>query len=109
MGDGSRSEGLSRHLGRPGSQETTVYRMVAAYAMFANGGERVEPTLVDRVQDRWGKTIFRHDKRKCEECLVASLDPGMAPRIVSNREIGVEPEIVYQLPVIPSLGVNFAF
>ncbi len=37
-----------------GSEETTLFKMVAAYAMFANGGERVEPTLVDRVQDRWG-------------------------------------------------------
>ncbi len=37
--------------------------MVAAYAMFANGGERVEPTLVDRVQDRYGNTVYRHDQR----------------------------------------------
>jgi hypothetical protein len=37
-----------------GAQETTLFKMVAAYAMFANGGERVEPTLVDRVQDRFG-------------------------------------------------------
>ncbi len=46
-----------------GSEETTMYKMVAAYAMFANGGERVQPTLVDRVQDRYGNTIYRHDKR----------------------------------------------
>ncbi|MGB3249199.1 MAG: transglycosylase domain-containing protein, partial [Tabrizicola sp.] len=48
-----------------GAQETTLFKMVAAYAMFANGGERVEPTLVDRVQDRFGKTIYRHDQRVC--------------------------------------------
>ena len=42
--------------------------MVAAYAMFANGGERVEPTLVDRIQDRYGKTVYRHDLRVCNEC-----------------------------------------
>ncbi|MEM7722715.1 MAG: transglycosylase domain-containing protein, partial [Pseudomonadota bacterium] len=65
-----------------GSQETSLYRMVSAYAMFANGGERVQPTLVDRVQDRYGKTIFRHDTRACEDCRVASLDPGFAPRII---------------------------
>ena len=46
-----------------GAGETTLYKMVAAYAMFANGGLRVEPTLVDRVQDRYGKTIYRHDQR----------------------------------------------
>ena len=51
-----------------GSQETTLFQMVAAYAMFANGGERVEPTLVDRVQDRYGRTIYRHDQRNCVDC-----------------------------------------
>ncbi|KAG1715517.1 Penicillin-binding protein 1A [Nymphon striatum] len=51
-----------------GSQETTLFQMVAAYAMFANGGERVEPTLVDRVQDRYGETIYRHEPRSCTDC-----------------------------------------
>ena len=69
-----------------GSEETTLYQMVAAYAMFANGGERVEPSLVDRVQDRYGKTIYRHDDRYCFDCELASLDPGFAPKIISNRE-----------------------
>ena len=69
-----------------GAQETTLFKMVAAYAMFANGGERVEPTLVDRVQDRNGKTVYRHDQRACEDCRTASLDPGLVPQIISNRE-----------------------
>ena len=51
-----------------GAQETTLFKMVAAYSMFANGGERVEPTLVDRVQDRFGNTIYRHDQRICADC-----------------------------------------
>jgi peptide chain release factor 2 len=80
-----------------GSQETTLYRMVAAYAMFANGGERVEPTLVDRVQDRYGRTVYRHDQRLCPDCELASLDPGMGPRIVSNRERVIDPVTAYQL------------
>ena len=58
-----------------GSEETTLYQMVAAYSMFANGGERVQPTLVDRIQDRFGNTIYRHDQRDCIDCRVASLDP----------------------------------
>lgn len=62
-----------------GAQETTLFKMVAAYSMFANGGERVEPTLVDRVQDRYGKTIYRHDQRVCEDCQFASLGAGFAP------------------------------
>ncbi len=80
-----------------GSQETTLFRMVAAYAMFANGGERVEPTLVDRIQDRWGNTIYRHDQRLCPDCQLASLDAGFAPRIVSNRERVMDPITAYQL------------
>ena len=80
-----------------GAQETTLFRMVAAYAMFANGGERVEPTLVDRVQDRWGKTIYRHDQRKCEGCKFASLEQGTSPGIVSDRERVMDPVTAYQL------------
>jgi len=80
-----------------GSQESTLFKMVAAYAMFANGGERVEPTLVDRVQNRWGETIYRHDRRTCENCDLASLRPGMAPRITSNRERVMDAITAYQL------------
>ncbi|WP_158963664.1 penicillin-binding protein 1A [Chachezhania sediminis] len=80
-----------------GSEETTLYRMVAAYAMFANGGERVEPTLVDRIQDRYGRTIYRHDKRQCLECQMVELDGGKAPRIVSDRERVMDPITAYQL------------
>ena len=71
--------------------------MVAAYAMFANGGERVEPTLVDRVQDRYGNTVYRHDQRVCEDCQLASLPSGEAPRITSNRQRVMNEITAYQL------------
>ncbi len=80
-----------------GAQETTLFKMVAAYAMFANGGERVEPTLVDRVQDRYGRTIYRHDDRKCEDCQLASLDAGDAPAIIADRERVMDPITAYEL------------
>lgn len=80
-----------------GSQETTLFRMVAAYAMFANGGERVEPTLVDRVQDRYGDTIYRHDQRSCVDCADLGLPPGQAPEIVSNRTRIMNAVTAYQL------------
>jgi len=80
-----------------GSQETTLFKMVAAYAMFANGGERVEPTLVDRVQDRYGKTVYRHDERICEDCNNLSLPLGEAPSISSNRERVMNEITAYQL------------
>ncbi len=69
-----------------GAGETTLWRMVAAYGMFANGGRRLEPTLVDRVQDRYGRTIYRHDHRECDACL--SETPGGEepwPRPVAKR------------------------
>ncbi|WP_370816245.1 penicillin-binding protein 1A [Jannaschia formosa] len=81
-----------------GSQETTLYKMVAAYAMFANGGERVEPTLVDRIQDRYGRTVYRHDQRDCVDCeQFATLAAGYGPRIVSDRERVMDPITAYQL------------
>jgi penicillin-binding protein 1A len=80
-----------------GSQETTLFKMVAAYAMFANGGERVEPTLVDRVQDRWGRTVYRHDQRACPDCAQPTLAAGQAPRITSDRERVINAITAYQL------------
>ncbi|MBE1282402.1 MAG: PBP1A family penicillin-binding protein [Rhodobacteraceae bacterium] len=80
-----------------GSEETTIYKMVAAYAMFANGGERVEPTLVDRIQDRDGVTIYRHDERQCIDCDSPVLQAGMAPRIMDQRAQVMDPITAYQL------------
>ncbi|WP_425098281.1 penicillin-binding protein 1A [Tropicibacter sp. S64] len=85
-----------------GSDETTLFKMVAAYAMFANGGERVEPTLVDRVQDRYGNTIYSHDaaegnKRVCVDCDDPSIPANRSPRIVNDRERVMDPVTAYQL------------
>jgi penicillin-binding protein 1A len=80
-----------------GAQETTLYQMVAAYAMFANGGERVEPTLVDRVQDRSGRTVYRHDKRVCADCAAASLPRGDGLTVTSDRERVMDAITAYQL------------
>ncbi|WP_368188332.1 penicillin-binding protein 1A [Aestuariibius sp. HNIBRBA575] len=88
------NEYLSASLG---SEETTLFNMVAAYAMFANGGERVEPTLVDRVQNRYGETIYRHDQRDCVDCGRTSLRDGEAPSILSNRERVMNAVTAYQL------------
>jgi len=89
-----------------GAQETTLYKMVAAYSMFANGGERVEPTLVDRVQDRWGATVYKHDQRRCPECELASLAPGEAPRIVSDRDRAIDAITAYQITSMMRGGVQ---
>ena len=80
-----------------GSEETTLFKMVSAYAMFANGGERVEPTLVDRVQDRYGKTIYRHDRRDCVDCDDPTIPRSRSPRIVSDRARVMDAITAYQL------------
>ncbi|MEO8241208.1 MAG: PBP1A family penicillin-binding protein [bacterium] len=80
-----------------GAQETTLFKMVAAYAEFANGGERVEPTLVDRVQDRYGKTIYRHDARTCTDCDADTLPAGQPVTINSDRERMMNAITAYQL------------
>ncbi len=80
-----------------GSQVTSLYRIVTAYAMIANGGEKITPTLVDRVQDRFGKTIYTHDDRSCTDCSVRDLPAGQAPQIVSHRERVIDPITDYEL------------
>ncbi len=80
-----------------GAQETTLFRMVSAYAMFANGGLRVEPTLVDRVQDRWGRTVYRHDRRECLDCARRDLPEGVSPRIREVRQRVLDPITAYEL------------
>ncbi len=91
-------ENMSQNLSTAlGADETTLFKVVAAYAMFANGGERVEPTLVDRVQDRYGETVFRHDQRSCIDCANPVLASGESPRITSNRERVMNEITAYQL------------
>jgi penicillin-binding protein 1A len=70
--------------------------MVAAYAMFANGGLRVRPTLVDRVQDRYGNTIYRHDQRRCEGC-DGDGGAGQAPVVRPNAERIMDAITAYQI------------
>ncbi len=83
-----------------GAGETTVLKMVTAYSMLANGGKRVKATLIDRIQDRWGQTIFRHDERMCEGCDAAKWDNQQEPRLVDKREQVLDPLTAYQITSI---------
>ena len=80
-----------------GAGETTLYKMVAAYAELANGGLKVEPTLVDRVQDRYGKTIYRHDQRPCEGCTADDVADASAPQVHSDAERVMDAITAYQV------------
>ena len=80
-----------------GSTESTVVRMVQAYSTFVNGGKRVVPTLVDRIQDRHGKTIYRHDKRACEGCNAETWQDQEEPLIASDAEPILDPRTAFQI------------
>ncbi|WLR94009.1 penicillin-binding protein 1A [Shinella zoogloeoides] len=80
-----------------GSGETTVLRMVSAYAVLANGGKQIKPSLIDRIQDRYGKTIFRHEERTCENCNANDWEKQEEPTLVDNREQVLDPMTAYQI------------
>jgi len=80
-----------------GAGETTLMRMVGAYAMFDNGGKKVVPTLIDRIQDRYGKTIYRHDQRECRGCDAAKWDNQAEPSLIDRRERVLDPMTAYQI------------
>src|SRR5689334_1106421 len=80
-----------------GAGETTVMRMVSAYSMFANGGKRIKPTLIDRIQDRYGHTIFKHDQRECRGCQADKWVNQNEPSMVDRREQVLDPMTAYQI------------
>lgn len=81
-----------------GSSETTLLRLTTGYAQFVNGGKRITPTLIDRIQDRRGKTIFVHDNRPCKACgkLIEWKDQN-PPVIPDMREQIADPRHAYQI------------
>ena len=81
-----------------GTGETTVIRMVTAYSMIANGGRRVKPTLIDRIQDRYGRTVFRHDARECRGCdAPQGWKNQPEPQLVDHREQVLDTLTAYQI------------
>ena len=81
-----------------GAGETTVMRMVTAYSMIANGGRRVKPTLIDRIQDRYGHTIFKHDARECRGCdAPAGWKNQSEPQLIDRREQVLDAMTAYQM------------
>ena len=81
-----------------GAGETTLLRMVTAYSTFANGGKQVKATLIDRIQDRWGKTVWRHDDRDCAKCRTDTM--GEEPDLADDRKQIIDPHTAYQMTSI---------
>ncbi len=71
--------------------------MTTAYAMLVNGGKRITPTFIDRIQDRLGRPVFKHDDRPCENCRVDQWDGQRVPRIPDTRQQVTDPVSAFQI------------
>ena len=80
-----------------GAGETTLMRLTTAYAMLVNGGREITPTLIDRIQDRRGQTVFRHDDRSCTNCTQVVWGQAGAPQAPDTRAQLVSPAAAYQV------------
>ncbi len=80
-----------------GSGETTVLRLATAYGMLVNGGKKITPILIDRIQDRTGATVYNSDSRPCEKCRTDGWHGEEAPDIPDIREQIADPRSAYQI------------
>lgn len=92
------SDALPRELAISlGSGETTLMRITAAYSTFVNGGKQVRPFVIDRVQDKHGKTVFVNDARECLDCKDQVWAEQAEPQLADDREQVIDPRTAYQI------------
>ncbi len=80
-----------------GAGETTLMRLTMGYAQMVNGGKKITPTLIDRIQDRDGKTIFRKDNRVCFDCAVELWADQPEPILTDNRSQVIDQRTAFQI------------
>ena len=82
-----------------GSTETTLMRIVTAYAMMVNGGNKITPSMIEKIQDRNGATIYRRDKRVCSNCVAhgISVEDIAMPVLDESREQITDSATAYQI------------
>ena len=80
-----------------GAGETTLIKLTTAYAMLVNGGKKITPALIDRVQDRLGRSVYRHDDRKCPDCRADAWHEQRVPEIPDTRPQITDPASAYQV------------
>ncbi|MBF0248568.1 MAG: penicillin-binding protein 1A [Alphaproteobacteria bacterium] len=80
-----------------GAGETTLLRLTSAYAMLVNGGKEITPTFIDRIQDRNGHTVYRHDRRPCPGCEAVAWTEQSVPEIPDQRRQLTDPASAYQM------------
>ncbi|HLT18898.1 MAG TPA: penicillin-binding protein 1A, partial [Thermomicrobiales bacterium] len=90
--------GLGRNLASAlGSNEVTLLQLTTAYAMLVNGGKRIEPALIERIQDRHGRTVMQRDARPCPACQNVAWEGQPAPVLPDLREEVIDPPHAYQM------------
>ncbi len=80
-----------------GAGETTLVRLTTAYCMFVNGGKKINYTFIDRIQDRLGQTIWRHDFRACPNCNATAWRGQDEPELPDYRKQIIDPMTAYQV------------
>ena len=81
-----------------GSGDTTLLDLTSAFAKIINGGKNMKPFLVDRVQDRNGKTVYKSDERECENCSnIDWVQNSLPPEVKDDREQLSDPVSLYQI------------
>ena len=80
-----------------GSLETTPIDLAVAYAMLVNGGRKIEPVFVERIQDRNGRTVYRRDARECDYCRPGEWHHQLPPVLRDLRPVIADPRTAYQV------------
>ena len=80
-----------------GAMETTLLKLTSAYGMLVNGGKKIVPTLIDRVQNRQGRSVFRHERRKCPYCKNIQWDRQPIPKVLDNRATVADSRSAFQI------------
>lgn len=94
---------MQTHLANAlGAQETTLLRLATAYAMVANGGQKISPTFIDRIQDRGGHTVYSRDSRLCVDCgpRIQWTPSQDVPEPKKEEDLVTDPRVAYQMTSI---------
>jgi penicillin-binding protein 1A len=90
--------GMRRNLASAlGAGEVDLLSLTTAYATLVNGGKRIKPALIERIQDRHGETVVRRDERPCPDCQEVGWQGQSAPVLIDQREQVIPPARAYQM------------
>jgi penicillin-binding protein 1A len=79
-----------------GAGETTPFRLTAAYSAFVNGGFRINPHLIELVEDRDGHPLLKADQRPCPRC-DGAFNGDESPRVTASGDYVIDPITAYQI------------